>query len=96
MADNNPPENKPAKKRRRLSDLPALSDNTKDKMAEKINYYKTMPNQILENASDLEGHMSIARDKHTTYNDLKSTIHHGKISIVNISDKVDPESFKQK
>ncbi len=96
MADNNSPENKPAKKRRRLSDLPALSDDTKDKMAKKINYFKTMPNQILENASDLEGHISVSRDKNTTYQDLKSTVHNGKISIVNISDKVDPESFKKK
>lgn len=96
MEQSEDSENKPVKKRRRLSDLPALNDNTKDRMAKKINYFKTLPNQILENASDLETHISVLKDKHTTYSELKSTVHRGKISIVNISDKVDPESFKNK
>ena len=65
-------------------------------MAEKINYFKTMPNQILENGADLESHMTVSKDKYTTYGDLKSSVHNGKISIVNITDKVDPESFKKK
>ncbi|MCH2227374.1 MAG: hypothetical protein MK033_06340 [Candidatus Caenarcaniphilales bacterium] len=98
MDNNTNPEannNKSPKKRRRLSDLPALSENTKDKMAEKINYFKTLPNQILENVKDLEAPLRVSKDKHTTYQNLKSSVIKGRISIVNISDEVDPEHFKK-
>jgi len=52
--DDNNQNSDTTSKRRKLSDLPLLTNKTKEEMATKINYFKTMPPQVRSNAQDIE------------------------------------------
>jgi hypothetical protein len=86
--DNNPNPDTNSK-RRKLSDLPLLSNKTKEEMATKINYFKTMPPQIRSNAQDIENPIRTLLEENCTYGEVTSTVNRGRISIIKLNPKQD-------
>jgi hypothetical protein len=84
--DNNPNSDTNSK-RRRLSDLPLLTNKTKEEMATKINYFKTMPPQIRSNAQDIESPIRTLLEENCTYGEITSTVNRGRISIIKLNQK---------
>ena len=74
-------------KRRKLSDLPLIANKTKEEMANKISYFKTMPPQVRSTASDLESPTKTLLEEHCTYGDITSTVNRGRISIIKFNQK---------
>ncbi|MFM7458811.1 MAG: hypothetical protein ACKO3R_09180 [bacterium] len=74
-------------KRRKLSDLPLLTNKTKEEMATKINYFKTMPPQIRSNAQDIENPIRTLLEENCTYGEITSTVNRGRISIIKLNQK---------
>jgi len=86
--DNNPNSDTNSK-RRKLSDLPLLTNKTKEEMATKINYFKTMPPQIRSNAQDIENPIRTLLEENCTYGEVTSTVNRGRISIIKLNPKQD-------
>jgi hypothetical protein len=86
--DNNPSSDRNSK-RRKLSDLPLLTNKTKEEMSTKINYFKTMPPQVRSNAQDIESPIRILLEENCTYGEVTSTVNRGRISIIKLNQKQD-------
>ena len=86
--DNNP-NSDTNPKRRKLSDLPLLTNKTKEEMATKINYFKTMPPQVRSNAQDIENPIRTLLEGKCTYGEITSTVNRGRISIIKLNPKQD-------
>jgi len=86
--DNNPNSDTNSK-RRKLSDLPLLTNRTKEEMATKINYFKTMPPQVRSNAQDIENPIRTLLEENCTYGEITSTVNRGRISIIKLNPKQD-------
>jgi hypothetical protein len=84
--DNNPNSDTNSK-RRKLSDLPLLTNKTKEEMATKINYFKTMPPQVRSNAQDIENPIRTLLEENCTYGEITSTVNRGRISIIKLNPK---------
>jgi hypothetical protein len=84
--DNNPNSDTNSK-RRRLSDIPLLTNKTKEEMATKINYFKTMPPQVRSNAQDIESPIRTLLEENCTYGEITSTVNRGRISIIKLNQK---------
>ena len=95
--DQSSDDDQPKKKqnRRRLSDLPSLRKDTKEVMAEKINYFKTMPEQVKDNVGNLQNPVRVPKKRHITHKGIKSSVSKGRISILNISDTINFNDFNK-
>lgn len=59
-----------------------LSQEEKIRMSNRINYFRTIPNQVLKSASDLEsGVKTILRD--VVNHEIKSVLVNGRIMVLN-------------
>jgi hypothetical protein len=87
--DNNSqnPGSETTSKRRKLSSIPLLANKTKEEMATKINYFKTMPPQVRSNAQDIESPARIILEENCTYGEITSTVNRGRISIIKLNQK---------
>ncbi len=85
--DSNNPSSETTSKRRKLSDIPLLTNKTKEEMATKINYFKTMPPQVRSNAQDIESPIRTLLEENCTYGEITSTVNRGRISIIKLNQK---------
>ncbi len=85
--DDNNQNSDTTSKRRKLSDLPLLTNKTKEEMATKINYFKTMPPQVRSNAQDIESPIRTLLEENCTYGEITSTVNRGRISIIKLNQK---------
>ena len=87
--DDNNQNSDTTSKRRKLSDLPLLTNKAKEEMATKINYFKTMPPQVRSNAQDIENPIRTLLEENCTYGEVTSTVNRGRISIIKLNQKQD-------
>ncbi len=60
-----------------------LSQEEKIRMSNRINYFRTIPNQILKSASDLEsGVKTILRE--VVNHEIKSVLVNGRVMVLNV------------
>jgi hypothetical protein len=85
--NNNDPSFDTSSKRRKLSDLPSLTNRAKEDMATRINYFKTMPPQVRSNAQDIENPVRTLLEENCTYGEVTSTVNRGRISIIKLNQK---------
>ncbi|MEB3315605.1 MAG: hypothetical protein VKK32_05290 [Candidatus Melainabacteria bacterium] len=85
--DDNNQNSDTTSKRRKLSDLPLLTNKAKEEMATKINYFKTMPPQVRSNAQDIESPIRTLLEENCTYGEITSTVNRGRISIIKLNQK---------
>lgn len=60
-----------------------LSKEEKMKMAARINYFRTMPAQVLKSASDLNGFRTNTQDFST--HETRSTLVGGRVMLLNVN-----------
>lgn len=60
-----------------------LSQDEKIRMSNRINYFRTIPNQVLKSASDLEsGVKTILRE--VVNHEIKSVLVNGRVMVLNV------------
>ena len=59
-----------------------LSKEEKLRMASRINYFRTMPNQILKSAANLNSNRTTLND--VSNHEIKSTLVNGRVMLLNV------------